>query len=65
MNYFCGKKDKLIAVSDGWGDFREWSLRPFRLTQRAKPPYKPPMGQWYEDPPYDYRTDYNIFFESD
>jgi hypothetical protein len=48
--YFAGKKDKLIAVSDGWKGFNPLDLFP---PERNMRPYQPGHVQ----KPYDYRDE--------
>src|SRR5688500_17734690 len=44
--YFAGKKDRLISVSDGWGDFYEWFRERHSMrTDRPNPPHYKKNGK--------------------
>lgn len=62
--YFAGKKDRLISVSDGWGGFENWcsNLVGIRKIRPDKPIWRRKCeGFWYEPEPYDYKTDMSDF----
>jgi hypothetical protein len=54
--YFAGARDRLIAVSDGWGDFGQWAADLFGYNgfHTLKPHYK--TAHWIQVP-YDFMED--------
>lgn len=52
--YFAGMRDRLVAVSDGWGGFFEH----FRVMERAIKS-KPDWERWWNDSKYKYQEAYD------